>query len=40
MQNLKKILWTVFEKMLFKVENRAKIANFDHKMAAKSPKMI
>ena len=26
--------------MLFKVENRAKIANFDQKMAAKSPKII
>ena len=35
----KKSYWTVFEKMTFKVEERAKLAYFDLKMAAKSPKM-
>ena len=35
----KKSYWTVFEKMTFEVEKKAKLAYFYLKMAAKSPKM-
>ena len=39
-ENLRKILWTDFEKMAFEVQNRPKTGFFDIKMAAKSQKTI